>query len=81
MDEGKNEFQTKDLYESAFLYASGCLLIRLEKGERNQFWFVFDDKRKCEQLSNQYWSGEGITKAILFVDAIRRLKDRIFSQR
>ncbi len=81
MDESRDKFQTKDLYEGAFLYASDCLLIGLEKGEKNQFWFVFKDKGQCQLLSNAYWSGEGAVKAIEFVDSIRKLKDRIFSQR
>lgn len=77
-------YRTKDLYEAAFLYTKGCKLIALDRqGWRAQFWFVFENRKEqeCERLANAYWSGDAEVKAVVFVDSIRKLKDRIFSQK
>lgn len=78
--ETKNEFRSRDLYECSFLTANNCRLVRLDKGSGRQVWFVFEDLKKCQELSNLYWSGEATVMVTVFVDAIRKLKDRIFSQ-
>lgn len=74
-----SEYKTKDLHEAAYLIAVGSKLARLER-EINYFHFVFEDSKKCEELSNSFWSGEATVNAKEFVDAIRSLKDRIFSR-
>lgn len=74
-----NTHREKDLYIGAFLYASGRKLLRLEWAGAF-YWFVFEDKERCEELSNQYWSGEAVVNAKAYVDALRTLKDRLFAQ-
>lgn len=76
----KDEYRTKDLYEAAFLYSNNARLVRLDE-EGRQYWFVFNEIERCKELSNSYWSGDGVVKAISLVDSIRKLKDRIFAQR
>lgn len=74
-----DEFKSTDLYESAFIYASGVKLVRLE-GEGSQKWFVFAEKERCGGLSNAYWSREAKVVAKDLVEAIRTLKDMIFAR-
>lgn len=73
----KQTYVTKDLGEAAALYASGVKFQRLENGG-NFYWFVFDNGN-AEKISNSYWSCDLVVKAKLYSDALRTLKERIFS--
>ncbi len=73
-----NNFKTKDLYEAAFLYASGIKLSGLESdGRQMLFVFIGDEVSK---LSDSYWSKSGTIVAKDYADAIRSLKDRLFAR-
>ena len=73
-------YQTKDLYEAALLQTHNLKLIKLVK-EDNYYWFAFEDKTKAEELSAQFWRKEVEVNAKAYAEAIRGLKDRIFSRR
>lgn len=75
----KNVFSTKDLPESAFLYASGKKLIGLEK-DGEKVWFIFEDKLSCQGLIDCYWRKEALIDAKTFSDSLRSLKDLIFNR-
>lgn len=75
----ENYYRTKDLAEASFLYASNKKLIRVEN-DNGKIWFIFDDKASCERLANSFWSKDAIVNAKEFSDAIRTLKDIIFSR-
>ena len=72
-------FRTKDLAESAFLYASKVKLLKIDN-ENGRVWFVFEDKSHCEQLSDSFWSKEAVVNAKDYADAFRSLKDIIFNR-
>jgi len=75
-------YKTKDLACASLLYASNKKLLRLERdGNSKQFYFVFSDKAQCEKLVTSYWQGEAVINAKIFSDAMRTMKDRIFSER
>jgi hypothetical protein len=78
--EEKSGYMTKDLAEAAFLYASNRKLSGLEN-ESGKYWFVFENYRNCQQLSNKYWQKEAKINAKEYSDAIRSLKDLIFNKR
>lgn len=73
-----NSYKTKDLYEAAFLYASGVKLTGLESDGR-QMLFIFLGG-EASQLSDSYWSKSGTVVAKDYADAIRSLKDRLFAR-
>jgi len=73
------EYKTRDLYEGAFLYAVGKKLLRLD-AEGNTKFFVFDNSDgQTTNLVNSYWSRDAIVVAKEYSDAVRTLKDRLFS--
>lgn len=76
----RDEYKTRDLHEAAFLYAKDQKLLRLEGGQR-EFWFIFDNADDCEVLANSYWANEAEVFAKNYVDALRTLKDRLFSKK
>lgn len=75
----ENLFLTKDLGEASFLYASGRKLIQLIK-EDSRFSFAFDDKTACQKLIDTLWKKEAVVNAKELLDAMRSLKDLIFSR-
>lgn len=72
-------YRTKDLNEASFLYASCQKLVKLEKDDDRRYWFIFDNKLACQRLIDSYWRKEATVNAKEFADAMRSLKDRIFS--
>lgn len=75
----KNNFRTKDLYLSAFLFAKRLPLEQVER-ENNVCWFIFGKDSKINTLTDEYWSGTAICNAKAYADAVRTLKDRIFNE-
>jgi hypothetical protein len=74
-----DNYRTKDLYEAAFLYASGKRLIQSQNGS-GKIWFVFGDEPSCRALSDSFWRKEASVNAKEFADSIRTLKDLIFNR-
>lgn len=74
------EYETKDLHESAALLAKGAKFLRLRR-DTDFFRFVFLDKSLCEEISGSYWSGDLQVDAKEYANALKTLKDRLFSQK
>ena len=79
IDTNENAFLTRDLGEASFLYASGRKLIQLIK-EDGRFSFAFDDKLTCQKLIDELWRREAVVNAKELLDAMRSLKDLIFTR-
>ena len=75
----KNCYRTKDLAESAFLYASQKKLMHTIR-DNGKLWFIFEGKVLCEKLSDSFWRKEATVNAKEFADALRTLKDIVFSK-
>ena len=75
-----DNYETKDLYEAAFLYASGCTLLGLDKSDK-EFYFIFSEASFCTSLSNNYWNYSSEINAKKYADSIKCLKERLFSNR
>lgn len=78
--QSNDTYQTKDLYEASTLYAVNQKFLYLEKSQ-NYFWFIFENKKVCQQIADRYWRREVSVDAKTYSDAVRTLKDRLFSQR
>ncbi|MCD6371427.1 MAG: hypothetical protein J7L39_01800 [Candidatus Aenigmarchaeota archaeon] len=78
--QNKSVYQTKDLYLAALLYAKKQRFLGLAEGENSYFLFTFEDKTTCQQLEEKYWTEEIEVNAKAFADAIRTLKDILFSK-
>lgn len=76
----KMDYLVKDLYEAAYLFSQRKSLERLQQ-ENNYFWFVFSDKKSCEYLSSQYWSGKAQGNIKDYADALKTLKERLFARK
>jgi len=74
------EVRLKDLYLIAFLVNEEQNIIRMEN-EGSKCWFIFEDTKKLNGLINDYWQNTAITNIKSYVDKVRDLKDRIFSEK
>ena len=75
----ENTFLTRDLGEASVLYASGRKFTQLIK-EDGRFVFAFDDKIACQKLIDELWRREAVVNAKELLDAMRSLKDLIFTR-
>jgi len=75
----KKYYRTRDLSEASFLYACRKKLIQLDNDD-GRIWFMFNDVDSCQKLADSFWRREASINAKEFADAIRTLKDMIFSR-
>ena len=73
-----NDLRIKDLYLASYLLAKGYNLKTVVRSS-GICWFVFE--KVDEQIINKFWSGKAMCGAKAYSDAIRTLKDRIFSEK
>ena len=71
-------YKTKDLAEAGALIIKKQQMTKIER-EGRTCWFIFDNKKECESLSNQFFFGEFLVNARDYHEALNRLKNRIFS--
>lgn len=73
-----NRFSTKDLYLGGMIYAKGAKFVGIER-QGNVCWFVFENKAFCEDLQQQFYARTAEVNAKGFTEAIRTLKELVFS--
>ena len=79
MDTNFERYKTKDLAEAGVLIIKKKQLIEIER-QGKICWFIFDDKKLCERISNEFFFGELLVNAREYYEALNRLKSRIFTQ-
>jgi len=82
MGHGKenDQYALRDLHLAAVIYAKGVKFIRLEP-DGNRFLFLFENRVACEKVASSYFRGDCLVKAKAMADAIRTLKDLVFSKK
>ena len=73
-----DEYLIKDLSEASFLLVKGQIINSIQKIGQ-VCWFSFNDKQLCEKLSKEFWFGSPLIDAKKYSEAIKTLKNRIFS--
>ena len=74
-----NTYKSKDIFESAWIYSQNIKLLQLEPDGR-YFWFVFENDSLCQKLSANYWNQTATGNIKQFVNALKTLKDLVFSK-
>lgn len=72
--------KTRDLYEAAFLYARRSRDFAGLEPDGRDFLFVFQDGDEYAELAADYYNGKGTVGGKAFADAIKTLKDLVFSR-
>lgn len=73
-----DEYITKDLSEASVLITKQQKLQRIER-EGKVCWFIFNDRKTCEELANHFWFDECLVNAKSYYEALQTLKNRIFA--
>jgi hypothetical protein len=75
-------YPTKDLPLAAALFAIGRKFVGLSpNGDGRSFDFNFKDAPACEESARAFWSGSLRVNALEYANALRTLKDIVFSVR
>mgnify|MGYP001606342693 CR=1 len=72
------KFLTKDLSLASLCYAKGALFAGIDRDDRT-CWFIFENKQLCETLQQQFFAKSIDVNAKEYSDALRTLKNLIFS--
>jgi len=73
-----NKFLTKDLQLAGFLYAKGVIFVGVNRiGKLCRF--VFENRESCEKLQQLFYAKQIDVNAKEYSDALRTLKDLVFS--
>ena len=73
-------FSTFDLGCSAALLCAGFELLSLDKSNPNKAMFVFRCENNIREVIESYWADNLEVKARSFFDAIKALKNRLYSK-
>lgn len=73
-----DQFRTKDIYEASALIAAKARFLHLLP-DKSFYWFVFESATACRQISDSYWRNELQVLAKDLTEAIRTMKDKIYS--
>lgn len=73
-------FETKDLYLASAIYAWGEKEFSLKRNG-SFFLFVFKNRKRCQQLANDYWAERGKISPKRYVDAMQTIKNRLFEKK
>lgn len=78
MKSNTNEYRSRDLYFSSYLFSTGHELTSVEfDSQGNFFWFVFNDKEACEREEQAFLKNEVSVKAKDYSEAIKFLKRKV----
>ena len=72
------EYSTKNLQLSAYIYSEGLQFIRTYKVGKDVY-FVFTPKEKAEELVNNYFQGKATCNPQQLFARLNDLKDLIFA--
>lgn len=80
MNDELDIFSTRDLHFASFLKLKGAVLKQLERKpveykERMPVYFVFEDRKKCEELEALFWGGVGEGVMINVKDYVAVIRD------
>ncbi|GAG02866.1 unnamed protein product [marine sediment metagenome] len=73
---GKDSYETTDIAQAAFLFASGTNLLSIDRSNPRRCVFIFDSPNP--ELISKWQEGKATTNALAFYNAYQALKARLF---
>lgn len=71
-------FSSRDLYFACYLFTKGFKLSAIKRDGGGLFyWFVFDEKEKCEKEEQLFLRNEVTVKAKGYAETIKYLKRKV----
>lgn len=79
MNQQSNQYRTYDLGLASALVQVGFVLNELDRSNGKKVEFIFTKTPELEETVKRFWSGELLMNAQGYFEAIRSLKNRIYS--
>ena len=79
MNQQLPQYRTYDLGLASALVHVGFVLRGLDRSNGRKVEFIFDKTPEFEDAVNRFWSGELLIDAQSYFEAIRSVKNRIYS--
>ena len=73
-------FSTYDLGASAGLVSTGYSLIHIDKTKGLKALFLFENSDDVIEAAQMYWRGELQVDALAYFNALKNIKNRLYSQ-
>ncbi len=73
-------YKTKDLYLAAFLFLSGIKIEKLQKAERNHFFFLFEDTKELQELADKFYTRRATVTPQEYAVAMKQVKSMMYNQ-
>jgi len=74
-----NNFYTSDLGLASAMVSVGIPLISLDKSNPKRVEFVFEETKELQEAINSYWSSDLLVSPLTYFNAMKMLKNRIYS--
>ena len=79
MNQQSNQYRSYDLGLASALVQVGFPLLGLDRGNGKKVEFIFTKTTELEEAVRRFWSGELMVDAQGYFEAIRSMKNRIYS--
>jgi hypothetical protein len=75
----KGTYQTRDVYITASLLASGCTIVDMTKNEKQFTFFVTHETEDVRGLVMKFWNGDLLIDAKKLFGSFRELRARMYN--
>ncbi|HAZ28559.1 MAG TPA: hypothetical protein DCY48_02155 [Candidatus Magasanikbacteria bacterium] len=75
-----NPFSTYDLGACAGLVCAGYKLLGIDKGHGAKALFLFENSDEIIESAQMYWRGELQVDALAYFNALKNIKNQLYSQ-
>lgn len=73
-------YKTKDLYLVSYLVLSGIKITKLERGDRNRFFFFFESNTKLQELADLFYARKATVTPQEYAVAMKQVKSMMYNE-
>lgn len=73
-------YKTKDLYLASYLVLKGVKIAKLERGDRNRFYFFFNTSQELEDLANLFYARKATVTPQDYAVAMKQVKSMMYNE-
>lgn len=74
------QYKTKDLYLASYLVLNGVKIAKLEKGDRNRFYFYFEATPKLNELADLFYARKASVTPQDYAVAMKQVKSMMYNE-
>jgi hypothetical protein len=80
LDDYPNPFSSYDIGMCAGLVSVGYSLLQIDKSKGAKALFLFENSDEIIESAQQYWRGELQVDALAYFNALKNIKNQLYSQ-